>query len=185
MEPFPFERLPLELKIKIIHEALPRLIVPENFNTSDKPYSQAEQYWVGNLQRSCKEIQYIVNNIRKIVAFDHGKVLFRLDPILDTLLVKNMCLPSIGSTKDWNPATSDLDRRALPIRRLMTRSRGISVPKPHTHFPNGTSCCVITSNPLTVSKDSTFPQAFTACGQKSLSLLLYMYCMIYHLSKSW
>lgn len=184
MVPFPFQRLPPELKIKIIHEALPRLILPENFDTPDKPYSQAEQYWVGDLQKSCKGIRSIVNNIRKIVAFDHGKVLFRLDPIRDTLLVKEMCLPSIESTKDWDPATSNLDRHALPVRRLMTQSHYIM-------DPNGHSDCMysseISSNPLTASKGGidSFQQAITQSGRKALSLLLYPYSLIYHLSKSW
>lgn len=184
MEPFPFQRLPPELKIKIIREALPRLIVPEDFDTLDKPYSQAEQYWIGDLQKSCKEIQYIVNNIRKITAFDHGKVLFRLDPIRDTLLVKKMGLPNIESTKDWDPATSGLDRHALPIRRLMTQSYCVMSPIGDS---DGMSSYGISTNPLTASKCGivTFHKAFTQSGQKSLSLLIYLYSLVYHLLKNW
>ncbi|KIL95617.1 hypothetical protein FAVG1_00354 [Fusarium avenaceum] len=129
--PFPFQRLPLELKIKIIHEAIPRLIIPENLYAPDKPISSAERVLIGDLTSSCKEIRSIVNNSRKIVAFGYGNILFRLDPVRDTLLVKNMCLPYIESKKDWNRDIWEVPRRGLPIRRLMTQSRAISRPKPN------------------------------------------------------
>jgi hypothetical protein len=184
MEPFPFQRLPQELKTKIIREALPRLIIPEYFDTF-KPYSQAEGACVNNLTNSCKEIRSIVNRIRKTVAFGHGKVFFRLDPIRDTLLVNEMCLPKIESTKDWDPAASGLDHHALPIRSLMTQSYCIMAPRGQDH-PNCMSSCATSNNPLTASKGgmTIFYISFTQSGQKSLSLLHYLYSLIYHLSKS-
>jgi hypothetical protein len=151
MEPFPFQRLPLELKIQIIREALPRLIVPEYLDTF-KPYSWAERVWVGNLTKSCKEIRSIVNNSRKIVAFGHGGIFFRLDPIRDTLLVKEMCLPRIESTKDWDPAISGLDHHALPIRSLMTQSFSIKALKGPEDYPGCMSSCGLSNNTLTASK---------------------------------
>ncbi|KAM0326485.1 hypothetical protein ACHAPQ_007668, partial [Fusarium lateritium] len=129
MEPFPFQRLPLELRIKIVREALPSLIVPEYICDPDQPISWAERVWVAKLTESCKEIQSIVENIRKIVGFGNGRVLFRLDPIRDTLLVKQMCLPDIESTKDRDPAASGLDCNALPILNIMSLRSDIRAPE--------------------------------------------------------
>ncbi|KAM0191691.1 hypothetical protein ACHAPA_008287 [Fusarium lateritium] len=136
MESFPFQRLPLELRIKIVREALPSLIVPEYICDPDQPISWAERVWVAKLTESCKDIQSIVKSIRKIVGFDDGRVFFRLDPISDTLLVKQMCLPEIESTKSWDPATFGLDRHALPVRRLMTQSFRIMTPLCDKDYPD-------------------------------------------------
>lgn len=87
MQPFPFQRLPLELKIKIIREAMTRLIVPDYHDESDLPGSFADQIWVANILLSCREIQSIVKSIRKVSASAPGVVIFRLDPTRDTLLV--------------------------------------------------------------------------------------------------
>jgi hypothetical protein len=149
MQTFHFQRLPLELKIKIIREAMTRLVVPDYLNESGLPCSYAEQIWVVNLLLSCREIQSIVKSIRKVLAFAPGVVFFRLDPTRDTLTVCDMRLPSIESTKDWDPAASGLDRHALPILSLMTVSGSITTPEDVGRSPYCTFSCVVVNSLLT------------------------------------
>ncbi|KAF4957347.1 hypothetical protein FSARC_11346 [Fusarium sarcochroum] len=132
MAPFPFQRLPMEIKIKIIRNLLPETIVPES-RAGDAVIITGELAAADSLKRSCPEIREIIEHIRPLKAVDQkGVFMFSFDPDRDTLVVWDMNLPRMIGNFNWIPSdgpVSGLDDGALPIRRLLTCSTYIMPPE--------------------------------------------------------
>ncbi|KAF4442659.1 hypothetical protein F53441_11700 [Fusarium austroafricanum] len=124
MEPFPFERLPMELKENVILNLMPGTIVPVISDGLLGP-SPKNKLQFKYLAESCPEIRAICNRLRRLVFTDihNDRELFRLDPLRDTLQVRNMELPPLKRSNAWRPdKIPGRHPEALPVRKLLTVS---------------------------------------------------------------
>ncbi|KAG5745077.1 hypothetical protein H9Q70_012221 [Fusarium xylarioides] len=123
MEPFPFEKLPIELKIKIIRFAIPSVTV---YAATSLP----PEYEVGSFKRrygkelsrvraSCPEIKAICDRIRYLVVFYRGKEVYRLDPLRDTFLVYEPVQLLDFIKRRHEPRLEPCLQKGLPIRYML------------------------------------------------------------------
>ncbi|TXC01921.1 hypothetical protein FocTR4_00009299 [Fusarium oxysporum f. sp. cubense] len=83
MDPFPFERLPVELKIKIIRLAIPSVITPIGTSMADR-FTLEDDKELSRIRDSCPEIKQADLPIRRIVCRLLGPPLSRGAPGLQT-----------------------------------------------------------------------------------------------------
>lgn len=113
MAPFPFERLPYEMKLEVIEEMAPAYSLPEG-RWPTGIGAPRERAIVPKLLLSCKSIRAIVKDMRRVVAVAPDfRVIFTFDLKRDTLQVEDMRLPRFEVNGK---------AESLPIRRLVTRA---------------------------------------------------------------
>lgn len=124
MDPFPFERLPVELKIKIIRLAIPSVITPIGTSMADR-FTLEDDKELSRIRDSCPEIKVICNRIRYLVACSHGQEVFRLDPLHDAFVVNEPSFPMFGVSELPQEQGLESSQQAdLPIRRIVCRLLG-------------------------------------------------------------
>jgi hypothetical protein len=116
---FPFNRLPNELKIKIIQDVISGYTLPEKIR-GNGIVARAERKQVPSLLDSSVMIREIVNDMRRVMAISHdSRMLFTFDLIRDTLLVQHMQLPRF---------VVDGSDEMLPVRKIITKSTTPIIP---------------------------------------------------------
>ncbi|KAF5988503.1 K, P-type ATPase (mediates high-affinity potassium or sodium uptake) [Fusarium bulbicola] len=122
MESFPFERLPTELKIKIITFAIPSILARYVMRDSQlllvsDPVRQDETE-LRRIRASCPEIKTICDQIRYLVVCSWGGRVSRLDPVRDTF---GMCepFPSKITQIPCEKGPESSEQADLPIRRML------------------------------------------------------------------
>jgi hypothetical protein len=116
----PFGSLPLELKLEILENVIPKYTLPEKIRANGAVVARAERDQVPRLVLSCQMIRGIIKDMRRIIAVSHdSRVLFTFDLKRDTLLIRNMRLPrfEVGGKAEM-----------LPIRRIITRINTPAIP---------------------------------------------------------
>jgi hypothetical protein len=117
---FPFNRLPTELKMKIIQAVIPGYTLPEKIRGNDTIVARAERQQVPSLLDSSVMIREIVNDMRRVIAVSHdSRMLFTFDLNRDTLLVQHMQLPRF---------VVDGSDEMLPVRKIITKSTTPIIP---------------------------------------------------------
>ncbi|KAF5536078.1 K P-type ATPase (mediates high-affinity potassium or sodium uptake) [Fusarium mexicanum] len=122
MESFPFERLPAELKIKIITFAIPSILArfvmrDSQLLLASDPVRQDETE-LRRIRASCPEIKTICDRIRYFVVSSWGGKVSRLDPVRDTF---GMCepFPSKITQIPCEQGPESSEQADLPIRRML------------------------------------------------------------------
>lgn len=117
MNPFPFERLPTELKIMIIRFAIP--LLPACFEKSfggwilNNGFMQVNEEDLDRIRASCLEIKTICDRIRYLVVCTRGQEVCRFDPLRDILVIME---PWVGYSREQGPESSETG--GPPIRRM-------------------------------------------------------------------
>ncbi|KAF4452317.1 hypothetical protein F53441_4835 [Fusarium austroafricanum] len=112
--PFPFEDLPKELQIKTVRELMPPMVVPEDIASDNCFDVTQERVTVNNLVLASRGFQYMIGIIRRLTGVSlRSGLTFTLDPLVDTMLVRNMKLPRFRIGLLLYP---------LPVRKLLTIS---------------------------------------------------------------
>ncbi|KAF9774620.1 hypothetical protein IL306_007343 [Fusarium sp. DS 682] len=134
MSSFPFERLPPELRKKVVLHALPDLTAPVRRIPNSRSvsfFTRSVCRTLKNLEKSDPEIRTLVHQIRCLKGVDiwsgypimaswNGPHL-RLDPIHDTFKVLDMGFPQVRPSKAWNPVEiGAYHRHALPLQNIIT-----------------------------------------------------------------
>ncbi|EWG50007.1 hypothetical protein FVEG_09345 [Fusarium verticillioides 7600] len=122
MESFPFERLPIELKIKIIRLAIPS--TPARFVRNGfqvclvNGWGHEDEEELRRFRASCPEIKAICDQIRYFVVCLRGKAVYRLDPLHDTFKI-NVPVPWYLSGIPQKKRPESSQQAGLPIRRMV------------------------------------------------------------------
>jgi hypothetical protein len=122
MESFPFERLPMELKFKIIRFAIPSVqgrFVRNHFkgHLVNGLMHEGEKE-LSRIRASCREIKEICDRIRSFVVCLKGNDVYRLDPVHDTFKI-NVPFPRYLSKIPQEKRPGSSQQAGLPIRRMV------------------------------------------------------------------
>ncbi|KAF5614156.1 K P-type ATPase (mediates high-affinity potassium or sodium uptake) [Fusarium subglutinans] len=123
MEPFPSERLPIELKTEIIRFAIPSSILARFVKGYDKMQladglKNQDENELSRIRASCPIIKSICDRIRYLVVCSDGNEVYRLDPVRDTFRIYESHPHDIFLTL-WKEGPEYSQDVGLPIRRML------------------------------------------------------------------
>ncbi|KAF5548768.1 K P-type ATPase (mediates high-affinity potassium or sodium uptake) [Fusarium phyllophilum] len=134
MDSFPFERLPIELKIEIIRYDIPSITV-----CLTRQYSQwsfvddfihVHEEELSRVRASSLEIKTLCDRLRYLVICTHGQELCRLDPLRDLFVIEEPWIGISGALqlpREQGPGSSQ--PAGPPIRRMLYRMGDPSIPR--------------------------------------------------------
>lgn len=134
MNPFPFERLPTELKIKIIRFAIPSLPacfkkrIDQGISVDTSMHVQEED--LNRVRASCLEIKAICDRIRYLVVFTGGQEVCRFDPLRDIFVITEPWVGySVATQLPGEQGTESSQPGGPPIRRMIYETKDSSYPR--------------------------------------------------------